>query len=565
MTRRLIGLCSGLFLVTACGGDGDTGDSAATSSEMPPAMTASGQPGVNLFERIDSDTAYLMANLSTLPEDMAETLWEPLAEMADFQAETYDEMATEISEESPIAAALAREVGAISGPEDLEARGLAANGYWALHAISLYPVLHWQLVDAAAFESMLERVEADAETEFTRRSIDDEEVIWVEMDGMGLALHHDQSVLTAALIPDNDLLMRRVANLDQPAEAYDPESLQAFNQPRGFTPHGSGYIDLKRVVDHLLDPDDEMIAQMRTSMGMDSMANNEACRREMDALTDLMPRMSGGLTRLDLEEITLLGRIETEAGLGDRLAELSDTPIAVETSQPTLFAAGMAVNIVAARDFARELVDGWAAQPPECPAFAAVSENAAEWQTNLNRPIPPFVTNIHGFRVDLTDIAMDEAGSVNSAAGTLALFMRNPQMLVGMAQMFSPEVAELNLEPGGEPQPLPEGLIPNMPGMEAWMALGEAAIGMALGADQKDALPEAMEGGESDSAIFAYSFNIAAYGELMESMMSQVETGEEMPSFDFMTSFGENYVDSRFAIRLTPAGIDFVTSSALDF
>jgi oligoribonuclease (3'-5' exoribonuclease) len=558
MTKRLIGLCTGLLFVTACGG-GDSGEMAQTSSDG----AASGRPDVNLFERIDADTAYVMANLDTVPEDMTEILWQPLEDMAEFQSDGYDEVAAEVDEQSPVAAALAREFGQINGPDDLEERGLAANGYWAIHSISLYPVLHWQLVDAAAFDAMLERVATEAESELPRRAIDDQEVVWIELDGLGLAIHHDQHVLTVAMIPDNDLLLRRVANLVQPATAYDPASLQAFNEANGFTPHGSGYIDLKRMVDHLLDVDDELTAPVRAAAEMDSMAGNPACRREMDALTDRMPRMSAGLTRLDREEVTVLGRIETEAGLGEQLAGLSDTPVTVETRQPALLAAGAALNIVAARDFARELVDGWVAQPPECPAFASIRANAAEWQASLNRPIPPFVTNIHGFRVDLENLAMDASGSINDASGTLAVFMRNPQMLIGMAQMFSPELAEIQLTPGGEPQPLPTGLVPNMPELEAWMALGDAAIGMAVGQSQRDDLPAALEGGESESAIFAYSLNMAAYGELMESMMSNLDAGDEVPSFDFMTQLGDHYVDSRFAIRLTPAGIDFVTSSAL--
>ena len=566
MTKVMISLCTSLLLVTACGGDdGAAGDAAQPTSATPSSAASSPRRAadINLFERIDADTAYLMANLETIPEDLMDMLWEPLEEMAESQAESYDELAEEVGEESPMVAALASELGDINSREALEERGLAANGYWAIHAVSLYPVMHWQLVDADAFDAMLERVAEDADTELTRRTIDDEEVIWIEMDDLGVAIHHDQRVLTVALVPENDLLLRRVANLDQPATAYDPQALEAFNEPRGFSPHGSGFVDFKRVVNHLLDTDDELTDAVRDSAGMDTLAGDPACRNEMDALTDRMPRMSAGMTRLDREEITLLGRIETAAGLGEQLATIADTPVAVETRQPTLLAAGAAFNIVAARDFARGLVDGWVAQPPECPVFSDVRDNAAEWQATLNRPIPPFVTNIHGFRLNLEDLAMGTSGSVDTASGTLALFMRNPQMLLGMAQMFSPEMAELNLTPGGEPQRLPSGLIPNMPGLEAWMALADAAIGMAVGEGQKDRLPSALEGGEPDTAVFAYSINIAAYGELMDSMMAEMDAGDEVPSFDFMTGLGENYVDSRFAIRLTPAGIDFVTSSAM--
>jgi hypothetical protein len=215
---------------------------------------------------------------------------------------------------------------------------------------------------------------------------------------------------------------------------------------------------------------------------------------------------------------------------------------------------------VSARDFARERVGAWVEAPPKCAAFSDIAANASDWQRALNQPIPPVVTNIRGLRVNIDHLLMGESGQVEDAAGTLALFVRNPQMLLGMAQMFSPEVAAMGVEPNGEPKPLPAGLIPNMPKLAAFLALSDEAIGLSIGEGQQERLPEALTPHEPDGAIFAYTINFAGYSELMSTMMSRLREMEGMPSdelppSDFMDQFAEMYESSSVAIRLTEQGI----------
>ena len=62
-------------------------------------------------------------------------------------------------------------------------------------------------------------------------------------DDFGVAIHHDEHFATFALVPDNDILLRRVANLDQPAQAYDSSDLTDFNAERDYSPHGSGFFE----------------------------------------------------------------------------------------------------------------------------------------------------------------------------------------------------------------------------------------------------------------------------------------------------------------------------------
>ena len=565
MTRKIVLTLAAAILLAACGSD----DAEQTGQTTAPAGTADGDVSASaLFERIDADTIYLAANLETMPNEIVDLFWEPLESMSEFNRATYNQMADSVADESALAAALMREFGAIDSREAWEQRGLHANGLWAIHAASIYPVMHWQLFDAAAFEATLERLAEEAETELPRRAIDDEEAIWIDLGNFGIALHHDSEFVTVALVPDNMALLRRVVNLDQPAQAYDPAGLRSFNSDNGFTAYGSGFVDFQGLAAYMLDADDELTEPARLASGLGAIEEEPACQQELTALTRQLPGLSMGMTEMDDRVISGMLRLDTNPELGQSLAGIADSPVGLDTGETGFVAAGLALNLIAARDFGRNLVAGWVDTPPECSLFSNVAENASDWQLALNRPIPPVVTNIHGFRLNLDNLTMGPEGGVSDVAGTLAVFMRNPQMLVGMAQMFSPELAELDLTVGGEPQPLPAGTIPNVPDLSLFIGMAESGIGLAAGESHSARLGDALApSAESDSRIFGYTINMAAYARFMDNMIeemaNELENEDDMPPPDFMGMLAESYEETSVSVALTERGVELISSSTL--
>lgn len=556
-TRQFLLAALTALALSACGGnDGDT-DADNGSTATPLAAADGGNP---LFERIDADTVMIGANLAPAPDAVIDHIWQSLEAMGEYNEQSYDEISEAVGDDSPALSALLEQLSSIEDRESLEALGLHSNGYWAAHMVSVYPMLHLELSDPAAFKAMLDRVEADSETPLPRRSIADQEIIWIEDDGFGVAVHYDDRFATLALLPDDEALLRRAANLEAPEQSFDPARLASFNQAQGFVQHGSGFLDLQGLINRLMDTGNDQAAPARRLLDMDELVKDPACQEEMTALMTVFPRITAGLTALDVNAIDMQMVVETEEEMAGRMSEIAQTPVGLTRGQPRTISAGIAFDPVAARDFARGLVGGWVQSPPKCVAFSEVANNAADWQSMLNRPIPPVVTNIRGFLVNIDKVVMGESGQVEDAAGTLALFVRNPQMLLGMAQMFSPELAGMGIEQNGEPKPLPAGLIPNLPDLGAYIALSDEAIGLSLGEGQQDTLPDALNSNEPDGAILAYAINFEGYSQLMSAMMSRLSEMEgmptdELPPPDFMAPLAEIYETSRFAIRLTEQGI----------
>ncbi|HSH28132.1 MAG TPA: hypothetical protein VK972_10280, partial [Wenzhouxiangella sp.] len=559
------------LLVAGCGRD--DADPAAQPGAETDHKRGQAATTSTVFQRIDADTAWLIANIETLPEDLAEKLWMPLSSMSEFNQQTYGAVADEM-DENPVVAALLREFARIDSREALEERGLDANGHWAVHAVSLYPFAHWQLSDPDAFRATLERIGQEAEVELNWRSVDDAEVLWIGMEepSLGLALSYDEDFATVALVPDDNSLLRRVANLDQPTTSFNVTDLERFGDERGYTPYGSGFIDFGKLVGQLLDGDDAMLAAARESTPLGLIAGDQACRSELGALVNLFPRASLGYTEIDDDFMAFDMTLEVEPAFAQRMQVIADTPVDLEKSSAGVLEFGLALNIVGTRDFAREIVAGWVETPPQCQLFDSIREKAADWQLALNQPIPPVVTNFHGLRVNLENLTLGENSQVESAEGSLALFMRNPQMMLGMAQMFSPELASMALEPGGEPQPVPAGVIPNLPeGVSAWMGLSDFALGLAVGDGAKDELGETMDPGDGGSAVFSYGINFEGYadalGDVFDNMQKQLEAmGEDSASADpaeVMNALGEIYEYTRASMHLTERGVEFRSSVTL--
>ena len=560
---RLFTILSALLLV-ACSSDpaDDTAASAPPAQTTPVISPASAGLAAELLGRIDADTAALWLSLEPLPQPLLDQLWAQMAAMSELSESAYEDMAAET--EHPLLSALLVELGQLTSPEDYAERGININGVAGAHMVSIFPLLHWELSDQDAFAATLARIEADAELNLPRRRIEDQELIWVDLETFGLAIHHDQHFLTIGLVPDREDLLRRVANLDRATSALRSAEVNAFNTARGLRNDNSGFVDFQRLLRLLLDGEDELLVQARADGALAQLAQDPACRTELEQLTTTFPRKSYGTTALSATSMSMQVRLETDSGFGTRLSALADSPVALPAQRAGLLNFGMAFNLIAARDFGRALVGGWVENPPQCFLFQGIAEQASDWQLALNRPIPPLVTNLHGSRIHIDRVEIDNGQPVD-VTGTIALFMRNPQMMLGMAQMFSPELAALDLRPGAPPQPVPSGLAPALGDIPAWLGLSETGLGLAIGAGQDAALPEALIAGSADSAIFAMGFDLARYGELLQLGAGAMPVPGGAPAdfdpgeaADMMQLLAGIYSYLHQSVHLTPDGIDML-------
>jgi hypothetical protein len=551
-----------VITLTGCGNSDEPGPDAGATPEQ--AVPRDG--GNGLLAGVDADTAYLYANLARMPEAILDKYW-AINEASSVSNEAMLEALAEDEELPAAARALVTEALGLSSRAGWEAAGFHANPYYAIYGVDLLPFAQIELADRAAFSAMITRVESGLEQPMERRDIDGVEVSWIEIEpGFGVAMAWDDDSLTVGVIPDDAAMLARVAGHYSPPDSFRPDSLNGFNRELGFTSYGSGFLDWQRVVATMIS-DQSPIARIGGAEAAEAIRSDAACVSEFQALAAKLPRMVFGYTQMNENRADMMLRQEMAPELAAAIAPIARSPVSIDRELRGLVNFGLAFDLLAAREFARSLVSGWIESPPACSAFEAIAQGAPQWQESLARPIPPVITNLQGAFMELSRLETD--GALPTGGGTLSFYMRNPQVLVGMAQMFAPALAEMPMEPGDAPQRLPEGAMPQLEGtgLEAWMAMGENALGIAIGEDNIDALSEAMKESEADDLFMSGRMNFTVLSTLME-MAEQTLGSDQAPealaaqraSYE---ALAEVYEEAGFKVRFGDKGAEMVFEAKL--
>ena len=516
MLRRLTLMALlAVFVLAGCQRDEEADGQSAADEGRAEAM----------FRHVPADTPYLFANLQPSPDAVVDTTFRAMEEMGKSLEAMFRMALSEADsdlEREKIRAVL-DEVRGLMTREGFANAGFRENGLYVVYAQGLLPVMRWEVADPMAVAETVGRFETALEMSFPRREHDGQEYWWVGLgDKAGIVAAVVDNELVAGLTTGEEAEVASILGDSAPSSSYAVSDFRTFNEDLGFTPHGSGFIQFAPLVDRLMDAEDPQFGWLHEeNPQFAAIAGNEACRAELGALFDVVPRMVSGAREVSAERIHSMARLDIREDYATRLKSVVDTPLDLSDDPGSLMNFGMAINIVNLRDFLRAEADRLVENAPECPLFAGLNENISEMQANMNRPIPPVVTNLHGFKLRLATAEVTD-GELGNVTASFALAMRNPQLLLGMAQMFAPQLAELNVTPGGDPQPLPAEMIPPMAGGmlptdQLYIAMSDGALGIAMGDSERDRLSDYLDiSGAGGGGFLSYAMDTRAYADLMK-------------------------------------------------
>ena len=500
---------------------------AACSKSEEPSEAAASTATNELLAYVPADTPYLFANLEPVPEDVIDTYLTRLqpvldsmqaqlsigqAEMASAEGENEDDPTVRLAH------ALLLELDGNLSRSGLESMGFDLRAKKVIYGMGAFPVIRFGLSDSAALRATILRVLNNAgitapEQDFQGVSywrISDENTaeapagLYISILDDHLALGFLPPLAEADFLP-------AFLGLEVPADSDAQARLAKLNRTHGYTPHGSGILDLHALADQFTHPDTVTARVLAASGEFDPATLSTECSTEIHEIIDNMPRMTMGVTELSPTAVAFQYRLETPGTLASELMGLvSEIPIADELSERILeFAFGMRFGPV--RDFLREKVTSILDDPYQCEHLSALNDSAAQAQVQLNEPMPPFVNNFRGVRVSLNEIMMSQDSIPENAKGYLAVHVDKPEMFIGMAQMFLPDLSELAITPGDPPVRLPESLVP-VPGIVAFAAMSSDAIGISVGEHEEAGLPEFLNRDAGPEGIFlSAGYDMAAY------------------------------------------------------
>lgn len=524
---RTILLCTGLTLsLAACDRDA-------------PVETADANP---LLDYVPSETPYVAGDLQPIPDEVLDAwlvrvepvLTEMQAQLSLARADL--ESAADPATNDParnLVLALLREVdGKLSRP-GLESLGLDLRAHRVVYGLGAFPVFRMGLADAATLRATIQRVLDGAgiaapELEFQgarywRVAGDDAAA---EPLALYVAIRDDH--LAGAVLPlmAETELLPQFLGLEKPANSDARARLAELNRSRGYTPHGSGVLDLHRLADDFLQAGGLAARTLAATENYDAGAVSSECAVEIHALIDNAPLMTMGTTELAADVIAYRYHLQTPPTLGSRLLDMvAEIPAVSPAADRVLeFAFGMRFGPV--REFLREKAAAVVAQPYRCNRLQDLNESAANLLARLEQPMPPFVNNFRGLRAGIDDIQVGNDFVSSNARGHLAVHVEKPEMFVGMAQMFLPDLSALELRPGQAPVPLPESLLP-LPGLVAFAAMSSDAIGLSVGAGEQETLVGFLEQEPAaDGTFLSVSYDMATYLDYTGELGDLLEAGD---------------------------------------
>ena len=480
-----------------------------------------------LLAYVPADTPYLFANLEQVQEDIIDTYLARLQPVLDSMQSQLSIGRTEMEStegengDDPgarLAHALLLELDGNLNRSGLESLGFDLQAEKVIYGIGAFPVIRLGLSDSTALRATILRVLNNGG--ITAPEQDYQGVAyWRISDGItakepaGLYVSILEDHLAISVFPPmaETEFLPAFLGLEMPAHSDAQSRLAQLNRTQDYTPYGSGILDLHRLADQFVNPDTVTARLMTATGAFDPAMLSPACTDEIHAIIDNTPLMTMGVKELTPKAVALQYRVETPKTLAGQLMGLvSKIPVADEISDRVLeFAFGMRFGPV--RDFLREKVTAIVDDPYQCEHLRDLNESAVQALVQLDEPMPPFVNNFRGLRVSLNEIMMSQDSIPENARGHLAVHVDKPEMFIGMAQMFLPDLSNLAITPGDPPVRLPESLVP-VPGIVAFAAMSSDAIGIAVGEQEESGLPEFLSRDAGPEGLFlSAGYDMAAY------------------------------------------------------
>lgn len=499
------------------------------SDETVVTVTESTNP---LLAYVPADTAYVYADLEPAPEAIIDAYVERFQPVLDVLSEQVKKFQAEYQagdhEDEPIArlaSAVLEELGGTLSTESLNKLGISLQAHHAIYATGVFPVMRLELKDAQELHNAIGRIEAKMGYELPVKNHNGSTYWRVAEDDSPIAVYiailDQQLAVSVFPVHAEDSLLAAFLGQEMPVQSIASiNALGIMNNKKGYTPYGSGILDIQKLADEILNPDSQSRGFLGQEINAHMQSLDTVCIAEIKSMIAKAPRMTAGTTKLTANEIAVRYDLEIENSLASGLAALvSDTPPA--ESGDFLISASLAVRVGKLRSFVLEKATALVASPYQCANLEKLNEQAGTLMTQLNIPMPPMINNLLGVRVKVDDF--DPANAISDGNGLLAIHVDKPEMFVGMASMMVPGFENLDLANQTEPVRIPAEML-HTEGLDVFAMMSDSAIGASIGEQHVKDLKGFMSAKTQDNGTFlSISYDMAKQMEIQAAIAEQFQ------------------------------------------
>lgn len=518
-----------------------------------------------------ADTPYVLANRELFPEAVMNSWWRRTEPLLAGYSPMLDTLLADLPESArskhPLAFALLGEAGKLRTRADYEALGFGGNARVALYGVGLSPVLRMELKDPAPFKALITRAEAKAgvKAELAQHAgydyyrMGDEAPVEVVV-----ALGHGHLVVTLWPKGASETVKNQILAAAPPkANVLAGQQLQKLEGSYGFKGYGSGYLDVIKLADILLQPTAEADKALLKVFKYEAPPLSAECRADVRQLLGKAPRMVFGATRFEDNRMDTLSVLELDSALAKGLVPVA-APIPAVANAARWAGFGIGFNGQALVGFLEERAKAVAADPYKCSELSDLEGELKKAAQQL-RAAGGFMNMAKGVAFRLDQLELDMVKKEPTVLDLSVLVASDaPQALVGMAAMGLPQLAQLGLEADGQPKALPLDDVPAELSRlgAAWAVMTDKALAVRFATQDNGAGVKALVDAPltAPGTLLTYSFSGELYRMLAASIRAGADPSMPPEAQEQMAKFMESYANliGRFenSILLTPRGVE---------
>jgi len=467
---------------------------------------------------VPADTPYVVANLDVLDDDTRKALLAQADTQLPSQLAQLDAAADQMAKKDPDGARLMHALVAEFNGKTIETfaqnAGLDLKGYSALYGLGLAPVLRISLSDPKAFDGFVGRLETAYGKKLDVASIGAQSYRKYNFAASGteaiLAMVGKQAVLSLLPAEASPALIRQALGLDRPEKSLqDDGRLTTLAKAKGYQSWVVGDLDLTRALPMAISGTDPLFASIiKAHAAAESAKTGEpianqlqtspSCAPEATRIAARVPAISFGYTQLDTGHQNVRFDIALADDISKAFFDLKVDLPGLGSAGTSPFDVSIALPVAQLRTFWSAQADAVAAKPFTCPALTDLNDGFAKLGPAMQKAaIPPF-GDLLGLRVALDTLTPAKDGGMPTFTGRIVLGSNNPTGLLAMSQMMVPALAQLKLTPNGPPASLPKDMA-SLLGQPTWVALGDKAIAIGVGAGEDAQLADTLKATTGDT------------------------------------------------------------------
>ena len=413
----------------------------------------------------------------------------------------------------------------------------------AIYTVDLFPVARLTLAKSHKMGEVLEELMTMANEEEagsgTKKEVDGIPVYQFGDKEFQVMVSLNGNSVAASFAPTRevDRLMPTLLGFEKPSKNIS-QSNQYNDTINKYNYLGNNvyWVNLRQIADYFVNPAQYDSAMLDVMKVQDNMFSAD-CKTEILAMVDKFPRIVGGTTLMNDNNLNSHMIVELTDGLGSKLAKTQGRIPRSNTEKSVTY--GFSFDIAAAKEVALEFVTNIETVPYKCEMLASMNQQAMGLKAQLSQPLPPFVSNFKGmnFVIDELDLDMTQtepSEMIKSLKAKVLLAVDNPEAIQGMASMAMPDLQNLGLKTGGDAVNITD-LIP-IKGTQipinldyVFLAMGSETIGLSLGEGTDPDLKQDVSS-ESDSHLLSLRITSELYKNLFASLASMDSLPEEAKS-----------------------------------